>query len=57
MLVWIIVGVVVLAVAGWAFWPRRRGVADAEVRGLKRRSQGDVENFNNPSGPNFNGRF
>ena len=44
---WIIIGVVLLTATGWAFWPRRRGIVDGDVRGLKRRSQSDVENFNN----------
>ncbi|MDI6908854.1 hypothetical protein [Nocardioides sp.] len=59
-MVWIIVGIVVIVVvaaAVWAFWPSRSGIVDGDVRGLKRRSQGDVENYNNPSGPNFGGPF
>ncbi|HEY0948847.1 hypothetical protein [Nocardioides sp.] len=56
-MVWIVIGVAALAAAAWAFWPRRRGIVDGDVRGLKRRGQGKVENYNNPSGPNFNGRF
>lgn len=57
MLLWIVIGAVVLAIAGWAFWPGRRGIADGEICNLKRRSQGDVENYDNPSGPNFGGPF
>ena len=34
MVLWII-GAVVLAVVVWAFWPRRRGIADRELE-LKR---------------------
>lgn len=41
------IGVVVLTIAGWSFWPGRRGIADGEIRNLKRRSQGDVENYDN----------
>ncbi len=54
---WIIIGVVLLTATGWAFWPRRRGIVDGDVRKLKRRSQGGTENYNNPSGPNFGGPF
>lgn len=56
-MVWIIAGIVVLAAASWAFWPRRRGIVDGDVRKLERRSQGGTENYNNPSGPNFGGPF
>ncbi|MDF1603098.1 hypothetical protein [Nocardioides sp. YIM 152315] len=57
MLLWIIIGIAALAVAGWAFWPRRRGVVDGEVRRSRLADKGSAENYNNPSGPNFGGPF
>ena len=57
MIVWIVIGIVVLGAAGWAFWPRRRGVVDGRVRRSQMLDQGKGENYNNPSGPNFNGSF
>ena len=57
MVVWIVIGVVVLAIGGWAFWPHRRGVADGDVRRSQLLDQGKGENYNNPSGPNFSGPF
>jgi hypothetical protein len=38
MLPWII-GVVVLAVVVWAFWPRRKGIADGTLRRSVRNTQ------------------
>lgn len=43
MWVWIIVGVVVLAAAVYAFWPRRRGVVDSDALALRRNSHGEAE--------------
>ena len=57
MIVWIVIGIVVLGIAGWAFLPRRRGVVDGRVRRSQMLDQGKGENYNNPSGPNFNGSF
>ncbi|WP_395655909.1 hypothetical protein [Nocardioides sp.] len=49
MVVWIIVGVVVVALAVFAFWPRKRGIVDGEVRQSRRRDQGVVEPYDNPN--------
>ena len=53
MLLWIVVGVVAVAVLAFAFWPRGRGVVDGEVRRSRRRSQGEVQTYSNPSGRSF----
>jgi hypothetical protein len=55
-LLWIIIGIA-LAVAAWAFWPHRHGIADDEVRRTRRRDRAGGENYNNPAGPNFSGPF
>ncbi|WP_395655908.1 hypothetical protein [Nocardioides sp.] len=55
MIVWIIVGVVVVALAVFAFWPRRRGVQDAAVREGKGSAAARGQNESNRSGPQFNG--
>lgn len=39
-IVWIVVGVVVLALAGWAFFPHRRGVIDSEVKLSQKKDEG-----------------
>lgn len=57
MLLWTIIGIAALILAGWAFWPRRRGLADAGVDRARRTVQGRGESYNNPSGPNFSGPF
>lgn len=31
-MLWIVVGIVVLAIAAWAFWPRAGGLNDGDVR-------------------------
>jgi hypothetical protein len=38
MVAWII-GVVVLAAVVWAFWPRRRGIADGELSRRRARAE------------------
>jgi hypothetical protein len=48
MVVWIVVGVVVLALAVFAFWPRKRGIVDGSVRSARRLDQGRAENYDNP---------
>jgi hypothetical protein len=48
MWVWIIVAVVVVALAVWAFWPRRRGITDADVRRSLRKTQADLDEFRRP---------
>jgi hypothetical protein len=57
MLLWIGVAVVAVALVAFAFWPHRRGVVDGEVRRSRRRSQGEVQTYSNPSGSNFSGPF
>jgi hypothetical protein len=52
-MVWIIAGVVVLALAGFAFWPRRRGVVDSEVRQERRRDQGRIVPYDHPDVDNM----
>ena len=47
MLIWIVVGVVVVAVGVWAFWPRRRGVAEGEVWDSRAKTIGKVGNYRN----------
>lgn len=51
MVVWIIVGIAVVALAAFAFWPREKGIRDATVRSAQRRTQGEVEHGDNPFGP------
>lgn len=51
MIVWIVVGIAVVAVGLWAFWPRRRGIVDGQVQSVRSRTQGDVENYDNSFGP------
>lgn len=55
MWIWIVIAAVVITLAVFAFWPRRRGIADGEVRQSRLRDKGNAENYNNPSGPNFSG--
>ncbi len=57
MIVWLVIGTVVLGVAGWAFWPRRQGGVYGRVRSAQRLAQGKGESYDNPSGPNFSGPF
>ena len=45
--VWIIIGIAVLGLAGWAFWPSSRGVVDGDVRRLRRHDRARIENYNN----------
>ena len=53
MLLWIVVGVVAVFVLAFAFWPRRRGVVDGEVRRARRTSRGKAQGYSNPNGPNI----
>lgn len=40
-MVWIIIiGVLVAALSGWAFWPHKRGLVDKDLRMERYRSQG-----------------
>ena len=55
MIWWIVVGVIVLALVAFAFWPRRRGVVDSEVRSLRRGAHAKGQNHSNPTGPQLNG--
>lgn len=48
MWLWITIAVVVLAIAAWALWPRRRGIDDADVRRQQRATQADVDKFRRP---------
>ena len=57
MLIWIVLAVVAVAVAAYALWPRSRGVVDGEIRQSRLRDKGRAENYNNKSGPNFDGRL
>lgn len=52
---WIVVAVLVLVVAAWAFWPRRRGIADGKALRSRAVDQGKAQPYSNPSGPNFPG--
>ena len=47
-MLWIIIGVVVVALAVFAFWPRARGISDRSVLDHRRRDQGQSENYDNP---------
>lgn len=55
MWIWITLAVVALACGLYAFWPRRRGISDRAALSGRRSAQGTVENYHNPSGPNFSG--
>jgi uncharacterized iron-regulated membrane protein len=55
MWIWIVLAVVAVAAGLYAFWPRKRGISDRNALGGRRTAQGTVENYNNPSGPNFSG--
>jgi hypothetical protein len=55
MLLWIVVAVVAVALLAFAFWPRRRGVVDGDVRRSRRRNQGQVQSYSNPTGSHFGG--
>ena len=43
MWVWIIVGIVVVALAVWALWPRMKGVSDGHVIDSRRTTHGSIE--------------
>jgi hypothetical protein len=43
MWIWIVVGVVVLAAAVYAFWPRAKGVVDSDAINLGRDAHGKSE--------------
>lgn len=47
MLVWIIVGVVAVGLALFAFWPRSRGIADGELGRKRSRTEDQVRRFQN----------
>lgn len=47
-MLWIIVGIVVLAAAVWAFWPRARGVSQSDVRRTRAITQGRSEEHGRP---------
>jgi hypothetical protein len=52
-MVWIVVAVIVVAIATWAFWPRKRGIADGKALRSRAVDQGKAQPYGNPSGPNF----
>ncbi|MEP9365524.1 hypothetical protein ABLE68_21330 [Nocardioides sp. CN2-186] len=45
--VWIVIGVVVLALAAWAFFPHRRGVVDSELKLSQKKMQGRTGMYDN----------
>jgi hypothetical protein len=49
MVVWIIVGVVVLALAVFAFWPRKRAI----TRDAQNRTEGEVQNYSQTRYPHY----
>lgn len=53
MWVWIIVAVVVVAAAVFAFWPRHRGVEDGRVIGSRRTTHGGIESAHPTSQRNW----
>ena len=57
MIVMGVIGIFVAFMVGYAFWPRRSGIVDGEVRQAKKRDQAAGENYDNPAGPNFGGPF
>lgn len=38
--IWVIVGIIAAAAATYAFWPRRTGISDKDVRLVKRHDAG-----------------
>lgn len=40
MVIWIVVGLLGVALLVWAFWPRRRGIADEQLRKAGWRQEG-----------------
>jgi hypothetical protein len=52
-MVWIVVAAVVLLIAAWAFWPRKRGVVDGAALRSRAVDQGKASTYSQPSGPNF----
>lgn len=53
MWVWIIVAVVVVAAAVFAFWPRRAGISDAKAYHDRQGSIGESERHDNSNRRNF----
>lgn len=47
MLIWILVGVAVVALGVFAFWPRSRGIADGELGRRRSRTEDSVRRFQN----------
>lgn len=47
MWVWILVGVAVLALGVFAFWPRRRGITDGDLGRKRSRTEDQVRRFQN----------
>ena len=47
---WILVAVVAVSLAVYAFWPRRGGIDDRNARSAVNTFQGKVENWNNDRG-------
>jgi cbb3-type cytochrome oxidase subunit 3 len=45
MLFWILGGLIVLALAVYAFWPHKRGIVDSNVRDAERRIAGRGDYF------------
>ena len=54
MWVWTIIGVVVLAAAVWAFWPRRGGIDGERMRRSRHIDEGRAEQYRPPN-PNQRG--
>jgi hypothetical protein len=50
MLWWILVAVVVVGLATYAFWPRRGSIDDSKARSAVNTFQGKVEQWNNDRG-------
>jgi hypothetical protein len=54
MWIWIVVGVVAVAAAVYAFWPRAGGL-DSRVNRASAIAQGRADDYNGTSGPNNSG--
>lgn len=53
MWLYLIIAVAVLALAAFAFWPRKRGIVDADVRSARRTTHGSIEERYNTNAPQF----
>ena len=50
---WIVVAVVVLALALYAFWPRKRGIVDRRALRSRAVDQGKAEPYSGPDFPHM----